>query len=268
MIKTNSSGDTVWTRVYGREGLAPGEFIKQTSDSGYIILGLDNSETNHWRVYLIKTNSSGDTIWTKAYGSKGIDWGSSVQQTADGGYMIAGGTGGWDIDRSTDLYVIRTDTFGDTLWTRTYAGPNGAGAQFARSVQPTVDGGYIIAGTTYFFHLGEFSAFYLIKTLASSTVSVRESRTDGTPTTFGLEQNYPNPFNPSTRIGFRVPIREFVSLKVHGMLGQELATLVNGKLNPGNYEVTWDATGMTTGVYLYRFTAGTFSESKRMVLLK
>ena len=77
------------------------------------------------------------------------------------------------------------------------------------------------------------------------------------PGEYALSQNYPNPFNPSTRIGFSVASREFVSLKVYSLLGQEVVTLVNEMLDPGNYEVTWDtrqthvehATELASGVY-------------------
>jgi N-acetylmuramoyl-L-alanine amidase len=113
-----------------------------------------------------------------------------------------------------------------------------------------------------------------------------------TPQEFSLHQNYPNPFNPSTKIKFSVPSGRglvptsrdgqvpntklgfanwdlgFVSLKVFDVLGREVATLVNENLQPGNYEVTFDATGLPSGVYYYRLTAGGFSSVRKMVLLR
>ncbi len=90
----------------------------------------------------------------------------------------------------------------------------------------------------------------------------------GVARTFRLEQNYPNPFNPSTKIEFAIPATSRVELKVFNILGQEVASLVNETLNAGNHAVTFDASRLATGVYLYRITAGSFVSTKKMVLLK
>jgi len=93
------------------------------------------------------------------------------------------------------------------------------------------------------------------------------------PDKFSLEQNYPNPFNPSTKIKFAVPSdvrseKSNVKLVVYDVLGNEITTLVNEKLAPGTYEVTWDAANHPSGVYFYQLKAGDFSETKRMTLVK
>ena len=88
------------------------------------------------------------------------------------------------------------------------------------------------------------------------------------PLAYDLSQNYPNPFNPSTEIRFALPTEETVTLKVFNVLGQEILTLVEGKLGAGNHAVRFDASKLTSGVYLYQITAGKFSETKKMVLMK
>jgi hypothetical protein len=95
-----------------------------------------------------------------------------------------------------------------------------------------------------------------------------ENRT--APEAFALLQNYPNPFNPSTRIGFSIPVGTYghTSLRVYDVLGREVATLVNEVKQPGSYEVTFDAEGLAGGVYLYRLTSGSFTETKRLMLLR
>ncbi|HTR99480.1 MAG TPA: T9SS type A sorting domain-containing protein, partial [Bacteroidota bacterium] len=90
----------------------------------------------------------------------------------------------------------------------------------------------------------------------------------GVATVYRLEQNYPNPFNPSTKIEFAVPAQTKVELKVYNILGQEVTTLVNEVLAAGNHAVTFDASRLATGVYLYRITAGQFVSTKKMLLLK
>lgn len=88
------------------------------------------------------------------------------------------------------------------------------------------------------------------------------------PTEFSLSQNYPNPFNPATRISFSISKEEFVSLKVFNSLGQEAAELVSEILTAGNYSVSFDASEFTSGVYFYQIKAGSFTEIKKMMLIK
>ncbi len=163
LIKTNASGDTQWTRTFGGTGDDVGESVQQTSDSGYIVAGTTTSfGAGFTDVYLTKTNASGDTQWTRTYGGTSWDYGLSVQQTSDGGYIVAGFTSsfgaGWD-----DVYLIKTNASGDTQWTRTYGG---TGGDYDQSVQQTSDSGYIVAGWTESFGAG-LDDVYLIKTNAS-----------------------------------------------------------------------------------------------------
>ena len=88
------------------------------------------------------------------------------------------------------------------------------------------------------------------------------------PLEYVLEQNYPNPFNPSTKIRFQISNIGFVSLKVFDVLGKEIATLVNEVISPGSYEYEFDATNLTSGMYFYKMRAGSFIETKKMILLK
>jgi len=87
-------------------------------------------------------------------------------------------------------------------------------------------------------------------------------------TGFNLHQNYPNPFNPSTTISYSVPELSFVTLKVYDVLGNEILTLVNEEIPIGSYEVEFSATVLPSGIYFYRLQAGSFVETKKMVLLK
>jgi hypothetical protein len=90
----------------------------------------------------------------------------------------------------------------------------------------------------------------------------------GVPSVYALEQNYPNPFNPSTKIEFSLPNASSVDLKVFNVLGQEVATLAHGLFTAGSHAVTFDASRLSTGVYLYKLTAGSFVSTKKMLLVK
>lgn len=88
------------------------------------------------------------------------------------------------------------------------------------------------------------------------------------PSKFALSQNYPNPFNPSTTIEYSIPHRQHVSLKIYDVLGEELETLVNGIEDAGNKSVQWNAKVFPSGVYFYRLQAGSFTQTKKLVLMK
>ena len=104
--------------------------------------------------------------------------------------------------------------------------------------------------------------------LADNGRSASQFETAGIPTEFAIEQNYPNPFNPTTMINFGVPESAHVSIRVYNLLGQEVATLVNGVRDAGNHTVAFDATDLSAGVYLYVMQTADFSVTKRMTLLK
>jgi hypothetical protein len=164
LIKTDSSGDSLWTRTFGGSNDDYGYIVQQTvPDGGYIITGYTYSfGAGRADVYLIKTDSLGDTLWTKTYGSTDIDYGYSVQQTSDGGFIIAGYTYSGSGSGSIDAYLIKTDPLGDTLWTKTIGGNY---AEFGTSIQQTVsDKGYIIVGYSESSSGGWPGDIYLIKT--------------------------------------------------------------------------------------------------------
>jgi hypothetical protein len=97
---------------------------------------------------------------------------------------------------------------------------------------------------------------------------VKESVLPGIPDEFALEQNYPNPFNPSTVIRYAVRERTEIDLSVFDVTGRKITTLVSGMADAGNYEITFSANNLPSGVYLYRLQAGDFSDIQRMVLLR
>jgi hypothetical protein len=88
------------------------------------------------------------------------------------------------------------------------------------------------------------------------------------PESYSLKQNYPNPFNPSTKIIFDIRRKEVVRLSVFNSLGQEVDILVNTELSPGTYEYTFDGSGLTSGIYFYKLNSESFSETKKMLLIK
>ena len=98
--------------------------------------------------------------------------------------------------------------------------------------------------------------------------SGKKSSESEVPVEYKLTQNYPNPFNPSTMIEFSIVNPEFVTLKVYNILGQEVATLVNEMKNPGNYSVRFDASNLSSGVYIYKLQTESYTATRKMILQK
>jgi hypothetical protein len=102
----------------------------------------------------------------------------------------------------------------------------------------------------------------------ASTVVVSMDEDEIIPEEFSLGQNYPNPFNPTTNIEFRIADFGFVSLKIYDVLGNEVAVLVNEEKPAGIYSVEFDASVLSSGTYFYKLTAGKFSDTKKLIILK
>ena len=156
LIKTDGNGIEQWNNTFGGTENDYGYSVQQTNDGGYIITGETKSfGSGNPNVYLIKTDGNGDSLWTKTFGGTDYSKGKSIQQTTDGGYIITGVTTSLGIG-FYEVWLIKTDGNGDSLWTKTFGGSD---YDEGYSVQQTTDGGYIITGGIKFL-----SDVYLIKT--------------------------------------------------------------------------------------------------------
>jgi hypothetical protein len=198
IIKTDSIGDTLWTKIFGGRGYDCCLSIQQTQDGGYIATGFTSSYgAGSWDIFILKMNASGDTLWTRIFGGVNTDCGYSIQQTTDGGYIVAGntisfGTGSWE------AYIVKMNASGDTLWTKTYGGVN---FECGYSIQQTTDGGYIVAGSTNSYGSGtpNYNNVYLIKMDASGNATVEENKIRVQSVNSRI-QAIPNPFTSFARI--------------------------------------------------------------------
>jgi hypothetical protein len=301
LVKIDSIGDTLWTRSYsGTDNLAA-YAVQQTSDGGYIMVGGNPfSGGIEYDIYVVRTNNLGDTLWTRTFGGAGNDYALSVQQTLDGGYILAGWTelsspnyidvyivkidslgeimwtrtyGGYIIAGVTgsfgaengDMYLVKINTQGDTIWTLVYGGPD---YEVVTSMDLTNDGGYIIAGYTYESWVDPADC-WLVKTGPdTSSTHAPSIQWVSHPKQFTLHPAYPNPFNPTTTISFDLPVQSHVNLNIYNILGQRIGVLMDRTMPQGIHRVRWDGSDCPSGIYFVRMEAHVYRQVQKIVLLK
>jgi hypothetical protein len=245
LIKTDQYGNNIWIKtLMNSSGNLSWEITTircvREIDNGYIMSygdwGLGDPIGG-----LIKTNTMGDTIWTKGTG----DAYYSIVQTYNGEFLAGGYTGeGLFIFGHIGLY----DSLGTNIWT--YGPTIGV-----NSVIQSHDSSYLCTGGLALEKFG-----WQLSNLANSK--------NNTINDYSLSQNFPNPFNPSTTIEFDIQKTSEVSLKVFNILGEEVTTLVSDRLPAGSYSYEWDASSLASGIYLYRLQAEGFIQTRKMILMK
>lgn len=311
LIKTDAFGDTIWTKAYGGGGSETAYVIQQTSDGGYIIIGHTNSfGAGMHDVYLLKLDVSGNIDWAKTYGGASNDYGYSGEQTSDGGYIIIGETQSFG-NGGDDVYLIKTDSVGDIVWTKTYGGTDD---DTGESIQQTSDGGYIISGYTTSFGDCVFNT-YLIKTDASgssdcneyqsttSTIVTNAAFVENATATMigsggittnstvadtsiltrimdcsdftGLDQPlvddnhitlYPNPTSGKLTLEILLDKPQNMQVRVLNMLGQEVYMFHSKWMIVGNYQTEISLAGFAKGIYVLQLKTDTKSTAKKIIL--
>jgi hypothetical protein len=151
LIKTDAEGTELWNKTFGGGAYDYGRSVLVTPDGGYLLCGHTSSSGAGWfDLWLIKTNANGTEQWSKTYGGANFEQGFSIQPTNDGGYIITGstesfGTGATTIPAKADVWLIKIDSKGSELWSKTFGGTD---YDIGHSVQQTSNGGYIITGVT------------------------------------------------------------------------------------------------------------------------
>jgi hypothetical protein len=197
--------------------------------------------------------SSGTILHTTNGGITWIKQSSGTTNDLEGIFFIDANTGTIVGDRGTVLHT----TNGSTTWTSQLCETNNnlLGVSFISANTGTVVGWY---GTILHTANGGVA------------VSVDENQICSVYTAqkYCLDQNYPNPFNPTTTISFSLPSKSFVSIKVFDLIGREVATIISEELQPGNYSRQWNAEYISSGIYFYRLRANSFTETKKLILLR
>jgi hypothetical protein len=163
LIKTNENGDSLWSKTYGGESTEQGRSVIETDDGGFLLFGSTRSYTDSYRnFWLIKTSSNGDSLWSKTYGGSDVDAGYYLIKSSDSGYLLVGTTasyGNGGTIYGTDIWLIKINEDGDSLWSQTYGG---GGDEYCKYIYQDDDGGITIIANTESYGNGE-NDIWLIK---------------------------------------------------------------------------------------------------------
>ncbi len=219
-------------------------------------------------VLAMKISPAGSLIWNRVYSgaADGTDQGNSVAIDKNGNVYVGGAM---DMGNVHLIYaLLKYDASGNLIWIKNYAGSNSP-EDFIYDVDVDSMNNVYVTGIS----LDSISDYDIVTIKYSQTVDIKQN-SNFIPANYFLSQNYPNPFNPFTNLEFGISFSPqtgepgTVSLKIYDMLGKEVATLVNAKLNPGTHKYIFDASGLASGIYYYTLSAGHFTETKRMTLIK
>lgn len=197
--------------------------------------------TNTFNARIVKTTNGGDN-WSLIHSQDSLNgaWGMSFVNSSTG-YVC---TGAGKVLKTTNAglnWNIQLTPLTENLYEIHF---------------PSADTGYIASWS------GK-----ILKT-TNGGITFMWKQNNEVPAKFILNQNYPNPFNPSTNISFSVTLRGLVRIQVFDIMGREISVLINETLEPGNYQVTFNAENLSSGIYYYRLSAGNFSETRKMILIK
>ena len=261
LLRTDALGNLIWMKNYGLiQGVV--NDVRQTADGGFILTGSADGDA-----LLMKTDADGNSLWTRGFGGDSTDRGDSVKELSGGGYIVTGMTSG-PSPPNAELYVIRTDANGDSLWTGVFGG---TGDDRGHSVVQAHDGNLLVAGTTWSFGAGRGDV-WLMKIADLSSVSI-EAAEPSPRARLSAEPPRPNPFAEGTTIAFYQPRPDEVEVQIYNVLGRRMRTLHAGWLPAGNHELEWDGrwdsgAHAASGAYFARIRAGGEELTRALLLIR
>lgn len=269
LIKTDATGNISWVKRIGGIASENCQDVKQLNDGSYVVVGSTFSfSSSNSDSYIFKTDANGNLLWAFRYGSNDNDEFRSVSLKNDG-FLLSGYASGLVGFGAPEMYVVLTDLNGET-------GCNQLALNFSSS-DYSMESANLFAqvSSQAFISDANISVGFGANTSTICYTSSVDENITGEMINYQLDQNYPNPFNPSTMIKYTIPnvtvrgnegLR--VQLIVYDVLGNEIVKLVDENKPAGNYEVTFNASSLSSGIYFYQLKAGSFNETKKMVLMK
>lgn len=263
-IKYDPQGNILWDNRYNGSSNSYDISTSITADNlgNVYVTGYSYDDINSEDYATIKYSPDGQQEWISIYNGTGGDFdiATSVKADAKGDIYVTGYS--YDFDTKENYATVKYNSAGDEQWVEIFNGESN-GSDIASSLISDVNDNIYVTGYSYD---GPNSIDY-VTFKYSQTVGINQI-SNSVAGGYELMQNFPNPFNPVTKIRYEIPNSNFVSLKVFDISGKEVSVLVNRIQSPGSYEVSFDASDLTSGIYYYRLETKNFSASKKMLLIK
>ena len=275
IVKTDSEGNSLFKKRFGTNTQQSLNSVIEAPDGGYVATGYCN---NYNDLYIVKFDTEGSMLWEHCLPADqdnlyGWDHGNDIIQAQSGGYYIVGTSSTYpQSNGGDDIYLVKIDEVGDTLWTDFIGG---IADDQGQAIVESDNGDLIICGTTWSYTTypdnNYDSGFYVFSYTPDQSLSASKSKLS--PSDFYLGNAYPNPFNPITSLRYDLPEDGLVNITIYDMMGRIVKTLVNSSQTAGYKSIKWNATNdrnepVSAGLYLYTIQAGEFRQTKKMVLLK
>ncbi len=261
---TGGSGALLWATPQNGLGNGNDEAKAIALDllGNVCVTGFTMGNGTGYDIATCKYNNAGVLQWVQRYGSSinADEIGNAIAVDIAGSVYVAGVTNVYG--EGNNYVAIKYNSAGVQNWVMSYNGPSN-NTDSALGIAIAGSGNVYLTGTAF-----NGSQNYDISTIKYSQFVGIKNNGSERPDRYYLSQNYPNPFNSSTIINFQLPQEGFVKLALYDILGREVAVLANENKNSGTYDLQWDGGGFPAGTYFYKLTAGDYSVTKKLVLLK
>lgn len=262
-IKYSATGSVLWsTRSNGgSNGNDEGIDITTDVNGNIIACGYLSYLFSNENMAVIKYDPSGNILWTYTYAASGSrkDIAKIIDSDVEGNIYVSGTS---DSLSNGNVITLRLDQDGNEQWIQNFNGPANSNDEAAGL---TIDNsGYVYLTCT---STGIGTGYDIVTIKNAQTVGILPVSNE-IPDRFSLGQNYPNPFNPVSKIRFNIKNRSFVTISIYDVSGRFVANLVNNELQAGVYETEIEASNLSSGVYFYKMNTGSFSETRKLVVIK
>jgi uncharacterized delta-60 repeat protein len=271
LIKVNPNGTFSWTKTYNEgSGLSTDKaFGIIVDEQDRIFVTGETSNSAQGTNYLtLRYNTSGTKIWSSVYNGPGDgdDYANAVKNLNNNKIVVTGAS--WGTNDNFDYATLKINKNNGNVSTEYRYSFSGNSNDIAKDVVVSPDKSIYVTGYSEIVVDNNATSSAISTTMVKNSDREENSASTIAPEKFSLSQNYPNPFNPSTTIKFSIGENSHVNLVVYDMMGRTVDVIVNNELTSGEYSITYTNKNLSSGIYFYSLSAGSFKDVKKMTLVK
>ncbi len=279
LVKTNSEGDTQWTKAFSSGAFLYGCSVFQTSDKGYLTFGNNEYSNQNIKLYFLKTDSLGNYQWSKIYGDTNTFYQmlygeNAVRSTYNNTFYISGFSTDLPLGDTNKIFLLNVDENGNRIWEKFYKKDTLHLRGFG--IDQTSDSGFVISGDAFDSPIitnsrSDPQYLYVLKLDKNGTLNPIgiSNNQQIVPKIFRIISAYPNPFNPVCNIIFELNKQQYLTIKMYDVLGKEVGILAERYYNSGKYSIKINSVNYASGIYFVKIKAATGqTEVKSIALIK